>query len=119
MTGESGVKPEGARGASDRLPASGPHIIALDGASSDMPTLVTSAGHRSTPGHSLLGAGAHLAVTAPNDVVGQQVLSPYATIGAAVSFPGASAPAADVTWVVRTDDDAGTGAPVVIHRTVR
>lgn len=94
-------------------------VIALDGAASGMPSLVTAAGLLSVPAHTLLGEGSHLAVTAPNDVVGQQVLSPYATTGAAVCFPGASPPAADVTWVVRTDDDAGTGAPVVIHRTVR
>lgn len=113
-----------ARGASwatglGRFAEKGGVVVALDGQHGGMPALVTATGLLSVPAHTELAAGAHLAVAAPNDVIGQQVLSPYATSGAAIVFPGASAPSADVTWVVRAGEDGGLGAPHVVHRTVR
>lgn len=102
-----------------RFAQKGGVVIALDGAVSGMPALVTAAGLLDVPAHETLSAGAHLVVTAPNDVVGQQVLSPYAAAGVSVAFPSVSAPSPDVTWVVRAEDDGGLGAPVVVHKTVR
>ncbi len=102
-----------------RFAQKGGVVIALDGAASGMPALVTAAGLLDVPAHEILSVGAHLVVTAPNDVVGRQVLSPYAAAGVSVAFPSVSAPSSDVTWVVRAGEDAGLGAPVVVHRTVR
>jgi ferredoxin len=94
-------------------------VVALDGNKGGMPALVTAAGLLSVPAHAALQDGAYLVVSAPNDIVGSQVLSPYAAAGAAVTFPGVSPASAEVTWVVRAAGDAGLGAPVVVHRTVR
>ncbi|AKU94605.1 hypothetical protein AKJ09_01269 [Labilithrix luteola] len=92
-------------------------VVALDGASSDMPSLLTASGLVSVASHAPLAEGTHLEVSAPADVVGAQVLSPYAAIGVTVGFGGVSAP--DLTVVVREKTDAGDGTPVVVHRTVR
>lgn len=94
-------------------------VVALDGASTDMPSLVTATGLLSVPAHALLPSATHLFVAAPNDVVGAQVLSPYAAAGAAVSFSHVTPEGFGVTWVVREDADGGAGDPVVVHRTVR
>jgi hypothetical protein len=102
-----------------RFAQKGGVVVALDGNKGGMPALVTAAGLLSVPAHARLQDGAYLVVSAPNDIVGSQVLSPYAAAGAAVTFPGVSPASADVTWVVRASDDAGLGAPVVVHRTVR
>lgn len=94
-------------------------VIALDGGRTDMPQLLTSAQLLALAGHVKLAADARFDVTAPGDVVGAQVLSPYATSSVAVGFLGAPAPGATLTHVVRERADAGDGAPVVIHRVVR
>jgi hypothetical protein len=51
--------------------------------------------------------------------VGAQLLSPYATIGAPVSFQGVGPVGPELTWVVRTQELSGAGDPVVVHRVVR
>jgi hypothetical protein len=95
-------------------------VVALDNGLSPMPQLLTSSGLLSVASHTLMADGTHLAVTGAADVVGAQVLSPYAGFGAPISFQGVSAPAADFDWVVRTTGAGGTmGDPVVIHRIVR
>jgi hypothetical protein len=99
--------------------AKGGLVVALDGGASAMPELVSSAGLLGASGHGLLDPGVHLVVAGAADVVGTQVLSPYASFGAAVAFSGVDAPSDTVSWVVRTDDGFGTGAPVVVHRVVR
>ena len=91
-------------------------VIALDGAASRMPELVTATGLLHVDAHAALPDGTHLVVAAPNDVVGTQVLSPYAAFGRAIAFSGVPA-AADTTVVVR--EDAPDLVPVVIHRVVR
>ena len=54
-------------------------------------------------------------VTAPGDVVGAHLLSPYAAFGKTVGYDVAPRP--DVTWVVRTA--AAPGYPTVLHKIAR
>jgi hypothetical protein len=100
--------------------AKGGVIVALDDGGSPMPQLMSSAALLTVGSHTVLPAGAHLMVSAAADVVGAQVLSPYAGFGAAVSFQGLPAQSPDLTWVVRVK--LGNGSPgdaVVVHRIVR
>lgn len=92
-------------------------VVALDGGTTDMPTLLTSASLLTIGSHTRLSDATHLTVTAPGDVVGSQVISPYASYGATVSFGGTDAETATRRWVVR--DSNGFGDPVVIHRVVQ
>lgn len=94
-------------------------VVALDNGSSPMPELLTSSGLLAVASHTLLPAATHLVVTAAGDVVGAQVLSPYAAFGAPVSFQGLAPQSADLAWVVRTKTDAGPADPIVVHRIVR
>jgi ferredoxin len=95
-------------------------VVALDRGTSPMPELLSSSGLLSVTSHTLLADGTHLQVTGAADVVGAQVLSPYAGFGASISFQGLDAPSADLGWVVRAKTSNGTlGDPVVVHRTVR
>jgi len=95
-------------------------VIALDRGTSSMPQLLTSAGLLTVSGHTSLLEGSHLMVTAAADVIGAQVLSPYAGFGAPVSFQGLPSQSADLTWVVREKLAGGTpGDAVVVHRVVR
>jgi hypothetical protein len=94
-------------------------VVALDNGLSPMPQLLTSSGLLSVGSHTILPDGTHLAVTGAADVVGAQVLSPYAGFGAPISFQGISAPRADFDWVVRTNAGGLFGDPVVVHRIVR
>ncbi len=91
-------------------------VVALDGAGSQMPALLTATGLLQVGSHTVLPDGAHLLVSAPADVVGTQVLSPYAAFGKAVAFGGIPL-ADDTTWVIR--EDGGEAPPVVVHRVVR
>ena len=87
---------------------------------SAMPQLLSSAGLFTVSGHTQLPVDTHLMVTAAADVVGAQVLSPYAAFGPPVSFQGVAAPSPDFNWVVRvTKPDNSPGDPIVIHRIVR
>jgi hypothetical protein len=99
--------------------AKGGVIVALDAGGSPMAQLLTSAGLLAVASHSTLPEGTHLLVTAAADVIGAQVLSPYATFGAPVSFRGLPAPSDDLAWVVRAETGGTLGDPVVIHRLVR
>lgn len=95
-------------------------VIALDNGSSPMPQLLTSSGLLTVSGHTTMPLGSQLSVVAAQDVIGAQVLSPYATFGFPVSFQGVTAPNDDLTWVVRSKNSSGGLAdPVVIHRIVR
>ena len=95
-------------------------VIALDRGTSPMPELLSSSGLLTVTSHVLLPDGTHLAVAGAADVVGAQVLSPYAGFGAPVSFQGVGAPSADLGWVIRaTGPESTLGDPVVVHRIVR
>jgi len=95
-------------------------VIALDSGSSPMPTLLSSAGLLTVGGHTKMPVGTHLLVTSAADVVGAQVLSPYAAFGAAVSFQGLAAQSVDLSWVIRAKNlDATPGDAIVVHRIVR
>ena len=95
-------------------------VLAIDLGTSAMPQLLSSAGLLTVSGHTRLPVDTHLMVTAAADVVGAQVLSPYAAFGPPVSFQGVPAPSPDFNWVVRvTKPDDTAGDPVVIHRIVR
>jgi ferredoxin len=95
-------------------------VVALDRGTSPVPELLTSSGLLAVGSHTLLSDGTHLAVTGAGDVVGAQVLSPYAGFGAPVSFQGLATPSLDLSWVVRTQGAGGTlGDAVVVHRIVR
>ncbi len=100
--------------------AKGGVVLAIDLGTSSMPQLLSSAGLLTVGGHTKLPVDTHLMVTAAADVVGAQVLSPYAGFGQPVSFQGVPAASPDFNWVVRvTNPDASAGDPVVIHRIVR
>ena len=95
-------------------------VVALDNGLTPMPQLLTSSGLLAVTGHTLLSDGTHLAVTGAADVVGAQLLSPYAGFGAPITFQGVASPSVDFDWVVRATDGGGSlGDPVVIHRIVR
>lgn len=95
-------------------------VLALDRGTSDMPALLTNAGLLAITSHAVLPEGTHLLVTAAGDVVGSQVLSPYAAFGPPVSFQGLLGPSADLNWVVRAEgNDSLPADPVVVHRIVR
>jgi hypothetical protein len=107
-------------GSLDTFTVKGGVVVALDRGTSPMPQLLSSSGLLAVTSHTTLADGTHLQVTGAADVVGAQVLSPYAGFGAPVSFQGIAAPSADLGWVVRTKASDGTlGDPVVVHRTVR
>ena len=95
-------------------------VVALDNGNSPMPALLSSANLLTVGGHTKLASGTHLLVSAAADVVGAQILSPYAAFGAPVSFQGLPAPSVDLSWVVRAKNGDGTaGDAVVVHRIVR
>jgi ferredoxin len=95
-------------------------VVALDNGNSPMPALLSSAELLAVGGHTKLASGTHLLVSSAADVVGAQVLSPYAAFGAPVSFQGLPAPSVDMNWVVRAKNANGTaGDAVVVHRIVR
>jgi len=97
-------------------------IVALDDGSTDMPALVRKAGLLDVQGHTFLGGGAHIIVTAPGNALGVQVISPYAPIGASFGFTGLQENQ-DLSFVARvslgSDTDDDVGLPVAIHRVVR
>ena len=93
-------------------------VIALDSFQSDMPTLVKNAGLLEVDGHVHFGPTTKFVVSDPKDVVGTQLLSPYAAIGASVGFVGAAAVSPSISWVVREKTDDNSGLPTVIHRVV-
>jgi hypothetical protein len=100
--------------------AQGGVVVALDQGDYQMPDLISATGLLSVGSHTKLAADVHLLVTAAADIVGAQVLSPYAAFGAPVSFQSVSAQGADLTWVVRQKLANGSpGDPVVVHRIVR
>jgi hypothetical protein len=95
-------------------------VVALDNGLSPMPELLTSSALLAVTSHTLMADGTHLAVTGAGDVVGAQVLSPYAGYGPSITFQGMAAPNVDFDWVVRATDAGGAlGDPVVLHRVVR
>jgi ferredoxin len=99
--------------------AKGGVVVALDRGSSPMPQLLTASGLLAVTSHTTLPSSTHLLVTGALDVIGAQVLAPYAAFGSPVSFlvPPQDA---NLTWVVRAQRGNGSaGAPVVIHRVVR
>ena len=100
--------------------AKGGVVVAIDRGTSPMPQLLSSAGLLPVASHTVLPEGLHLFVSAAADVIGAQVVSPYAGFGAPVSFQGLPAPSQDLSWVVRPQaSDGSLGDPVVVHRTVR
>lgn len=95
-------------------------VIALDNGLSPMPELLSSSGMLAVTSHTLMADGTHLAVTDAADVVGAQVLSPYAAFGSPITFQGVADPNVEFDWVVRALDSGGSlGDPVVLHRIVR
>lgn len=100
--------------------AKGGVVVALDRGTSPMPALLSASGLLTVTSHATLPSSTHLAVSGAADVVGAQVLSPYAAFGAPVSFQGLPAPSVDLGWVVRaTKGDGSLGDAVVVHRVVR
>jgi len=100
--------------------AKGGVVLAIDLGTSAMPQLLSSAGLFTMTGHTTLPVETHLMVTAAADVVGAQVLSPYAAFSPPVSFQGMAPSSPDFNWVVRvTKPDDSAGDPVVVHRIVR
>lgn len=92
-------------------------FVGVDGGQSDMPALVRATGLLDVTSHVPLAASTHFVVSGASDVVGAQVLSPYAAFGSSVAFLGAEGPSLDVSWVVRTED--ADSLPTVIHKIVR
>jgi ferredoxin len=103
-----------------RFTQKGGVVIALDRGASAVPALLTSAGLLTVTSHAQLPSSTFLLVTSAGDVVGAQVLSPYAAFGAPVSFQGLPAVSSDLDWVVRArNGDGSPGDAVVVHRVVR
>ena len=95
-------------------------VIALDNGNAPMPALLWSSRLLAVMSHTKLPSSSHLLVSSAADVVGAQVLSPYAAFDAPVSFQGLPAPSVDMNWVVRAKNADGTpGDAVVVHRIVR
>lgn len=92
-------------------------FVAIDGGDTDVPALVDATGLLTVASHSPIANGTQFVISGAGDVVGAQVLSPFAAFGKSVGFLGVPAPSADLTWVVRADD--GPGLPTVIHKIVR
>lgn len=102
----------------DKFTKKGGVVIAIAGGASDMTALLAGATLLPATTPVSFAASTHLAVSAPADVVGAQVLSPYATAGSSIGFSGLG-PATDTTWVVRQKTSDDSGLPIVIHRLVR
>lgn len=100
----------------DTFTKKGGIVVALDDGTSDIPALLTASGLLSIEGHIQLADKTPVAITAPNDAVGIQVLSPYAPLGVTVGFLGVQS-SPDVTIVGRTNDQ--DAYPMAIHRFVR
>lgn len=95
-------------------------VVAIDDGTSPMPSLLSSSGLLTVTSHTTLAPSAHLLVSNAADVIGAQVLSPYAAFGSPVSFQGLPAQSTDLNWVVRAENVDGTaGDAVVVHRVVR
>ena len=92
-------------------------FVALDSGASDVPALVNATGLLAVESHVPLAGATQFVVSGAADVVGTQVLSPFAAFGASVGFVGVQDVSPDLTWVVRTD--GGESLPTVIHRVVR
>lgn len=92
-------------------------FIALDSGASDVPALVNATGLLAVASHVPLAVGTQFVVSGASDVVGAQLLSPFAAFGPSVGFVGIPAAGPDLTWVVRSDD--GASLPTVVHRVVR
>ncbi len=92
-------------------------FVAIDSGDSDVPALVNAAGLLDVSSHVPIASSTQLEISSPADVVGAQVLSPFAAFGKSVGFLGVPAPSADLGWIVRTADDAGL--PTVIHKIAR
>jgi hypothetical protein len=104
----------------DTFTRKGGVVVALDNGTSPMPTLLSSSGMLTVASHTTLPSSTHLLVTGAADVIGAQVLSPYAAFGSPVSFQGLPAQSADLSWVVRAKNvDDSAGDAVVVHRVVR
>lgn len=91
-------------------------VVAVDDGASDMPAYLRDSGLLAMEGHTMLAADVQIVVSAPNDALGMQVLSPYASSSATVGFVGVTN-AADVTVVARTND--ANAYPTALHRFVR
>lgn len=90
-------------------------FIALDSGTTDVPALVNATNLLTVGTRTLLPANTRFVVAAPQDVVGQQLLSPFAAFGKSVAFDGVAA-TADTTWVVKTE--SGPSLPSVVHKVV-
>jgi len=92
-------------------------FVAIDGGDTDIPALVNATGLIEVTSHVPIAGSTQFVVPGAADVVGAQVLSPFAAFGESVGFLGVPAPSADVTWVVRADDEGNL--PTVIHKIAR
>jgi hypothetical protein len=101
----------------ERFTKKGGLVVALDRGMTKMPELLRGTRLLSIDSHVSLAWDTRFSVDAPADVVGTQLLSPYAARGQSVGF--VTAPAPDTSWVVRELTANGPGLPSVIHKTVR
>lgn len=92
-------------------------FVALDDGHANIPGFLTASGLLAVDSHVALPDSTHFIVSGASDVVGHQLLSPFASFGASVGFTGAATPSSDVTWVVRTQED--DSVPTVIHKVMR
>ncbi len=92
-------------------------FVAIDGGDTDVPAFVNATGLLDVSGHTPIAGSTQFVIAGAADIVGAQVLSPFAAFGKSVGFLGVPAPSADLSWVVRTDDDASL--PTVIHKIAR
>jgi hypothetical protein len=92
-------------------------VVVLDGATGvgEMPAFSTATGLLGVSAHASIAAGTPLDLLAPADVVGAGVVSPYAANNSSASIT-TEPNGGSVIYVVQLPADAGTGAPVVVHK---
>jgi hypothetical protein len=92
-------------------------VVVLDGGSGvgEMPAFATATTLLDVSAQSNVAVGTPLSVVAPADAVGVGVVSPYAAGKTSVSLltePNGG----NIIYVVQAPNDAGPGAPVVVHK---
>jgi hypothetical protein len=92
-------------------------VIVLDGGSGvgQMPAFSTATSLLAVSAQASVTTGTPLQIVASGDAVGVGVVSPYGAGKSSVSL-STEPNAGEVVYVVETPDDAGTSAPVVIHK---
>jgi hypothetical protein len=97
--------------------AAGGMIIGLSGGTSEMDEFFTESGLLAISAQTPVATGSTLYKSALGDVLGANLISPFAAPADSCTFTTAVMSDASTTFVVR-DQPAGGGEPVVVHRVI-